>query len=203
MKKLFVLILLSFYVISNLNAQNHRDNKGKFSLSVQAGVSLMPALYYRNATKPDMVDKVPPAFLFDADYYIIDAVSVGLSFAYQQASFIDEGYWYQVIGGIKKEDVSIKLTRMNFAYRILFHYVNKEHVALYSGVRIGMNIHNVSDNSTDPNYVAEYGSFREVGFAPRLIGLGIKLFIVEDLSIVTEIGIGYPSFMTFGLSYRL
>jgi hypothetical protein len=199
------LILLFAGVLNPASAQDTQTMyKGRFTISGGVGASLMPGLYHNFNNLQVDYGKIKPVFIFSADYYLIELISVGLSFGYQNVHFIETRNNYNPGGGgYVKTDIDISLTRMNFAYHILFHYYRSKNISVYSGVSMGMNYHSITDNSSDPSFQPTTDPFLEFGFAPRLIGLGLDLYVFQDLAINTEIGIGYPSFMTFGLRYDL
>jgi hypothetical protein len=126
-----------------------------------------------------------------------------LSFGYQNVHFTETRNIHVPGGGGSGMKIDVSLTRMNFAYRILFHYYRSQYISVYSGVRVGLNYHFITDSSADLAYQPTLDPFNKFGFAPRLIGLGLDLYVVKDLAINTEIGIGYPSYLTFGLRYDL
>lgn len=201
MVRTFIFSLILLIVIPfSLQAQTE---KGHIFISAEMGVSLL-ASQWQAASSPAVIVNTIPAFLGHLDYAIIDVITIGGAFGYQKVTTVERNHTYMnTLGIIKTEDVNITLTRMNFAYRVLFHYVRNENLDMYSGIRMGLNYYQYSTSSKDINYSLGEESFNEFGFAPQLIGLGIRLYVVKDLAINTEIGIGWPSFFSFGLTYRL
>ncbi len=200
-KTLFVVLFL----VAGLNLHSQENFQGDMTLSGQFGASTMAAWYYNNssATNIDAIHKIPPAYQLNFDYFMLDMLSLGASFSYQRVSFIDRDHPYIKDGVLLKEDVTTYLTRLNFAYRILFHYVRSKTLDVYSGVRIGLNYHTSADNSQDPNYFTSIDPFKEYGFAPQILALGARIYVLENLAITAELGVGYPSFFSAGATFRL
>ena len=196
----FILILLLTTFVS-VQAQT---KKGQFAISADFGASLM-SWEWQVMTSPAVNYKAPPAYQGIVDYALIDKLSIGGAFSYQKVSSINRGYTYvNTLGQKVTEDVVNSLTRMNFSYRILFHYVGTDKIDVYSGIRMGLNYYQDSHTSNDLNYKLQTNElFQGFGFAPQVIGLGIRMYIFQDLAINTEIAVGFPSFFNFGLTYRM
>ncbi len=198
-KRLIIGLLILFTTSIVLQAQTE---KGQIAISAEMGASLL-ALEWEIATELELF-KAPPAFQGNIDYALLDVISIGGAFGYQKISTIERGHVYiNTLGQYKTEDVIVSTTRMNFAYRVLFHYVRSENLDIYSGVRMGLSYYQYSNSSNDLNYSKGSGSFNEFAFAPQIIGLGLRMYVYKDLAVTTELAIGYPSFFSFGLTYRL
>ncbi len=200
-KKLLISLLLLFLFTTFSQAQT---KKGQFAISGNMGVSLL-AFKWQNITALPIDGNAAPAFQGLVDYALLDKLSIGGAFSYQNVTAIDYDYDYVNTSGKKVvEDVQVSVTLMNFSYRILFHYLDNDKIDLYSGIRMGLNYYQNSNSSNDLNYhVDQTNMFNEFGFAPQVIGLGMRMYIFEDLAVNTEIAIGYPSFFSFGLTYRM
>jgi len=196
----FILILLLTTFVS-LQAQT---KKGQLAISASFGASLL-SWEWSVMTSPAVNYKAPPAYQGFVDYALLDKLSIGGAFSYQKVSSINRGYTYVNTSGQKvTEDVVNSLTRMNFSYRLLFHYVGNDKIDIYSGIRMGVNYYQDSHTSRDLNYNLQVeNGFKDFKPAPQIIGLGIRMYIIQDLAINTEIAIGYPSFFSFGLTYRM
>lgn len=200
MVRTFIFSLIFVVIIPfSLSAQTE---KGQIAFSAELGVSLL-AGQWENYTAPALIISTPPVYMGQIDYALLDALSIGGAFGYQKVSTLDKNHSYNNTSGITKtEDVTISLTRMNFAYRVLFHYVRTKNLDMYLGVRMGLNYYQYSNNSNDLNY--KNGSdHNKYGFAPQIIGIGLRIYVIKDLAINTELGIGYPNFFSFGLTYRM
>jgi len=203
-KKLLISLLLLFLFTTFSQAQT---KKGQFAISGNIGASLL-ALKWEGITTPAVIDNAAPAFQGLLDYALLDKLSIGGAFSYQNVTTINHGYKYINTSGKQvTEDVVNSIVLMNFSYRILFHYFDNDKIDLYSGIRMGLNYYQNSHSSNDLNYQInpsnQSNMFNEFGFAPQVIGIGIRMYIYEDLAVNTEFAIGYPSFFSFGLTYRM
>jgi len=207
-KKLLISLLLLFLFTTFSQAQT---KKGQFAISGNMGVSLLSwkweyIIAESASTNVDavVIDNAAPAFQGLLDYALLDKLSIGGAFSYQSVSNISKNNYVNTSGIIVTEDVVNTVTLMNFSYRILFHYLDNDKIDLYSGIRMGLNYYQNSNSSNDLNYhIDQTNMFNEFGFAPQVIGLGIRMYIFEDLAVNTEVAIGYPSFFSFGLTYRM
>ena len=99
-------------------------------------------------------------------------------------------------------DVNYSMTRIRAHFRFNYHYLNKRHIDMYSGVGVGYNtrIHKVTTDVL--NFRDLSGSYAfAYPFSARLTVWGMRVYPHPNVGINMEIGLGGP-LVSAGLSAR-
>lgn len=206
MKRYGIIIFLSFAIL-----QVHAQEK-KHIVGIHAGLSWI-GVFTNMATHyniiADVSTTVTPALTLSYDWKIMDRITVGGAVTRQRFSLRYRNYQYEDENGNEQTDnFRTDLTRLNFAVRGLYHYLQSERKALYSGVRIGINNWSLDTTVKDPKYdVSRYlKRFLNFGLGAtpslQLILFGFKGYFTPNFGVNIETAIGAPHFISFGLIHR-
>ena len=191
--------VILFSAISGTIAQDSKEHKLVFTAN--AGLSLAGTFI----SVTDLVSdesystNVLPAGQLSADYYIIPIVSVGLAGSYQRMAMNYTDY------GTENYNFSAVIGRTNIGIRGLYHYINKKHINMYSGIRFGMTNWNLQLSEDIPEFDPfEYVNFTNGTLAStQIVAFGIRAYFVDYLGVNVEFAIGAPHYVSAGINVRL
>ncbi len=202
MKKIILLpiIALLCFSVNNTMAQGDHSN----ALTVNAGFSLVGNIFsLPDATGAgDIGSYSTPAFQIGYDHFMIDWFSLGAAVSFQQMGIKYESY-VDTDGTIV--DGELKIIRMNFAARALFHYVNRDRLDLFSGLRLGFTNWNISEDFTTNDGSYDYGdvfNFSGTNFSPQVILFGVRGYFTDNFGANMELCAGAPYYFSLGLNYK-
>lgn len=206
MKKHIVIIFLTF-IILQVHAQENKHTVGIHTGFSWIGVFTSVANHYNIGA--DVTTTVTPVLTLTYDWKVMDRITVGGAITRQRFSLRYRNYEYEDENGNEQTDnFRTDLTRMNFAVRGLYHYLQSERKVLYSGIRIGINNWSLDTTVKDPkynvsNYLKRFLNYG-LGATPsvQLILLGFKGYFTPNFGANIETAIGAPHFVSFGLIYR-
>ena len=196
--KLFLALLMTAFVF---NAQAQKS-EGTSVATVGLGYS-----FFNNIIKTslesytDVEVKSVPTIAFSFDHSLTDNFSIGLAGAYQSVTgeftntYFDENLVSQT------ELAKTSISRINIAIRPLFHYGNSDKLDMYSGLRVGYLIRNVTADSDDPNadFSDEFDGNR---FALGLVPFGFRYFFSDNLGINMDLQLGTPYVVSGGIAFQ-
>ncbi len=144
-----------------------------------------------------------PALHLEYNYFFYDRVSLGGGIAYQRIGAFYHDYQYESGGETITENISAKLTRLNFSARALFWYNPNGSFRLYSGFRFGISNWRANTNTTDVNFdIDQYINIvLGASVTPQLILLGADFPVNEHFHVGGELAIGSPYFISGGVGY--
>jgi outer membrane protein W len=196
--KLFLALLMTAFVF---NAQAQKS-EGTSVATVGLGYSLFNNIIKAALETDEDIDvKSVPTIALTFDHSLTDNFSIGLAAAYQSisAEFINT---YNDENSVSQTELSkFTSTRINIAIRPLFHYGNSDKLDMYSGLRVGYLIRNVTVESDDPNadLSEEFDGNR---FALGLVPFGIRYFFTDNLGINMDLQIGTPYVVSGGVAFQ-
>ncbi len=231
MKKITLLTIGLFLAAqtSNLSAGNFTDLnlqtkntgsdddgiKGKIMFNGGIGLNLMgPSLQVKytlssmwsNASYESLRSKQSPMFNFGVDYGLANKFSAGVAFGYQTAKVIIDSYEYNNnTGNSDLVTNTDSWKRIHFAIKGDYHIIAKEHISLYTGVKIGYNHYSMTSTYTkfDPTYTSR------LNVTPSPVSLqahfGINYYFNGMIGFNAEVGIGYggPYIFAAGLAVKI
>ena len=101
--------------------------------------------------------------------------------------------------GILSGRIDSKLTRVNCAFRALFHYANSGKYDLYSGFRLGYTKWKLSAEYSELFKAQE---FKYGTVAPQVILFGFRGYFTDHFGAGGELCIGPPYFLAASVNYR-
>jgi opacity protein-like surface antigen len=179
---------------ANENAEASTTSDYNSQVSLNAGFSLVGSLLNAISSSGGIEgfkSTSLPAIQINYDYTIEKWLSIGAA-----ASFQKLGYEYTDVND-GNEFIDVDLSRLNIAFRPLFHYGNLDNFDLYSGLRIGYEIWSINANTEDYSEA----SFAN-GFSFQLVAFGMRGYFTDNFGANVELGIGSPHFISMGLNYR-
>ena len=196
---LSVIIFISFFSETQAQAQKRKEPK-KTVFTVNAGISLAGSLIRASDLSTDAAysSNVFPVVQISADYYFAPKISVGAAGSYQLMIINYTDY------GTTNYSFTAKIQRTNVGIRGLFHYVNKKHIDLYSGIRFGITNWNLELTEDIPDYEPfEYIPLKNgTLFSAQLVAFGVRTYFTPFLGINIELAVGAPHFLSAGLNLR-
>ena len=200
MKKTKTILTVVFFVfVTSVDAQDYQS-----TLTFNAGFSLVGGLFDIpdvNANDGDVSSYSIPALQVGYDYYLNHWFSLGAAGSVQFMGVNYDEYYYN---STETVEGSLNITRINIAARALFHYVNKDRLDLYSGLRMGFTNWLVTEDLTDETYnYDEILTFNSgINYAPQLILFGVRGYFTDNFGANMELAVGAPHFFSIGLNYR-
>ncbi len=206
MKHLVSLFLIAIIALGSVTmsfAQENQDDKMpelemsyNSTVCANAGFSLVGALFNavaNSSTTEDFSSTGLPAFQVTYDYQVAGFLSIGVAGSVQFMGY----EYYETYANSQDDFVKVDVTRTNIAFRPLFHYGNLDDFDLYSGLRIGYTMWDVSANTEDAS-TEGFGS----GFALQAVAFGMRGYFTDNLGANIELAIGAPHYLSLGVSYR-
>ncbi len=158
------------------------------------GTSIWKFIYFPTTGQ---VTSVSVPYSGTVDFGLSDKFSVGLGCAYQSLTDnIDWGSFYLR----KDEVVDEKMSRLNTAVRLLYHFDASDNADLYMGFRTGLSFWKETNDSGDPYFTP---TIPNKTFPSIQYLLGFRLYIAAGIGIHGEIGLGTPYLAEGGLSFRI
>jgi hypothetical protein len=201
MKKISLILMMTFLGFSAFS----QNVEGQGVVTLDAGYSI-----YANAVKLllDGIDgaggsaeaSLTPVIMVGFDYALTDIFSMGVMGAYQNLGADFQYTWNNGTNDIT-ESVNTAVTRMNFAVTPKFHYGGSENLDLYSGLRVGMNILNFTQNSTDPDFDVP-GSLSGSRLTIGVTAFGARYFFTDNIGMNMELSVGTPYAVAAGVNWR-
>ena len=191
-RNFFLFALVILISVSSVFAQN---DDFKSTISVDAGFSLVGAIF--------KAADLDPTATFSS--YSIPAIEATYDYSIAKWFSLGAGVSYQMMGmevDYQNENFKVKVSRLNFGVRPLFHYGNSGKLDMYSGFRVGMNKWgaSVEDNGTtyklDDYFNASY-------FGAQLVLFGFRGYFTDNFGCNFELAAGSPHFLAIGLNYRM
>ncbi len=141
--------------------------------------------------------KQTPMINAAVDYGLGKKVSVGVAFGYQRAvgTYTDGVFSFQDTW-----------TRIHLAARGDYYIVATDNISLYTGLKVGYNIYNVSttvSNTFYPNYITE------LNVHPSPVSVqahfGFSYYFAKIVGVNAEVGIGYggPYLFALGVTIKI
>lgn len=181
-KQLIFLTIITFSILSintsRLQAQAHE--KGQVGITVNAGYSLIGALFQLASVSSDQVSSIP-VVTGAIDFGVADRFSIGGAVSYQSLTITTtEG----------NETVKDGINCVNVGVRPLFHFGNSDDLDLYAGIRVGVTRWSATTTRNDPDFdpLEEYSAPGLVSLQP-LFG-GTYYFGEGNFGINGEVGFG-------------
>jgi hypothetical protein len=196
--KLFLALLMTAFVF---NAQAQKS-EGTTVATVGLGYSLFNNIIKKALeTDEDLDVKSVPTIALTFDHSLTDNFSIGLAAAYQSVSAEFTNTYFDENSVSQTELSKTSVSRINIAIRPLFHYGNSDKLDMYSGLRVGYLIRNVTVESDDPNadLSEEFDGNR---FALGLVPFGMRYFFSDNLGINMDLQIGTPYVVSGGIAFR-
>jgi hypothetical protein len=142
------------------------------------------------------------------DFGLPKRFSIGLASSYQN-ELVSWGYGLDhVYNGYPI--YSDKVTRVNMAFRLLYHLINNTHIDLYTGIRFGSSYWHDSPSPDNTNIYSVFAYTPSTflsnsnNFVPSFQYVwGLRYFPIKNLGIHVELGIGSPYLVEGGLSFRI
>jgi hypothetical protein len=153
-----------------------------------------------------------PAIALNTDLLIKRDLSLGLCFSMQEMGYNFTGpYNYNAPNGVANGYQNIlswkdTYNRYNVSARGLYHFINKEHFSMYTGVRVGYTWWSRSSNNPDPFYnYSYYDKFKHMTLTPLSVQAiwGIRYFFTDEIGANLEVGLGAPYLLLLGVSVKL
>lgn len=148
-----------------------------------------------------------PLLALSYDYALKDWFSLGVSGAYQgfEGDIVTVSYTrVSDEQRINISEIQIDINRINLSARALFHYGTKPRLDMYSGFRLGVTNWDTTVEPSDPALEEDLQTSNIVGLNPSIqfIPFALRGYVLENLGINFETGIGTPHWISFGLNYR-
>lgn len=202
MKRSILVIILILTLVFRSFAQTQEK---QIAFTFNGGLSLIGNLISSSIGQTANINHTKvPAIQFNADYGISESLSIGGAFSYQPFGAEFRNITYTNSNGTTKVApiLNLSVNRSNLAARILFHYnTRSEDFDIYSGVRMGYTFWSVSHNLSDVVDLLDWvkGSM----FAPQIVLLGFRGYLVENFGLNFELAIGAPHYASMGLIYKI
>lgn len=193
-------------------AQAQYRGGSESAVGVNVGASLVNLLFRavsyadQSGWKSSQIPTVQATY----DYRVAERFSIGgaVSFSHIGVDYEDVTLPKDSLDG-ELQNFDLSLTRINIAARAIFYYTTGKSFELYSGLRPGINIWNISADSTDPDFQAGLDPLDDVKVFARaarpglqIIGLGANIYPSDNIGINLELCIGQPYFAAIGMKYR-
>lgn len=196
--KLFLVSLMTAFVF---NAQAQKS-EGTSVATLGLGYS-----FFNNIIKTslesytDVEVKSVPTIAFSFDHSLTDNFSIGVAGAYQNVSGEFTNTYFDANTVSQTETAKTTISRINLAIRPLFHYGSSDKLDMYSGLRVGYLIRNVTVDSDDPNgdFLDDLDGNR---FALGLVPFGMRYFFTDNLGINMDLQIGTPYVVSGGIAFQ-
>lgn len=197
-----ILSLLFFRATAQTDSLRH-------TISLYAGLSLIPIMVdLQTFNSIGISPNVPylndfasrPAVLLSYDYEINQRISLGFGASSQQfvATYMQYEYESESDTAIYSE-FSETLLRNSISGRVLFHYINRNSVDLYSGLRVCGTFW-VNQNGGSSRFIRNNVS--QQSLAPQVILFGLRGYFTDHFGAGGELCAGPPYFLAGGLNYR-
>lgn len=195
------LLLVSLMTAFVFNAQAQKS-EGTSVATLGLGYSFFNNIIKNSLESyTDLEVKSVPTIAFSFDHSLTDNFSIGVAGAYQNVSgeftntYFDENFDSQT------ETAKTTISRINLAIRPLFHYGSSDKLDMYSGLRVGYLIRNVTIDSDDPNgdFLGDLDGNR---FALGLVPFGFRYFFTDNLGMNMDLQIGTPYVVSGGIAFQ-
>lgn len=199
MKNTLILSVLLTAFVFNAQAQK---SEGSSVATLGLGYSFFNNIIKTSLdTYTDVEVKSVPTIAFTFDHSLTDKFSIGLAGAYQNVSGEFTNTYTDADLNSQTEKAKTTVSRINLAIRPLFHYGNNDKLDMYSGLRVGYLIRNVSVESNDPNgaFLEELDGNR---FALGLVPFGMRYFFTDNIGINMDLQIGTPYVVSGGVAFQ-
>lgn len=196
--KLFLALLMTTFVF-NAQAQN---SEGTSVATVGLGYSFFNNIIKTSLESYTEVEvKSVPTIAITFDHSLTDNFSLGFAGAYQSVTGEFTNTYFDENFNSQTETAKTSISRINIAIRPLFHYGNSDKLDMYSGLRVGYLIRNVTVESDDPNgvFLDDLDGNR---FALGLVPFGFRYFFSDNLGINMDLQIGTPYVVSGGVAFQ-
>jgi len=198
------------------------DVKGKMFITAGVGLNTIRAsLFIKYGLSPLFVDSAKfdwygnygdgpsftstPMFHGIVDYGIGNKFTVGAGAGYQKATITgwEHADYNAASGTYYWSSYTDTWTRLNLGVRGLFHFVRKEKVSLYTGMRLGYNIYSHKTTYGDPFYFSKLNVKPWALSVQALFGFGFYFTKMIGMNSEVGLGVGGPYYFHIGLSCKL
>lgn len=137
-----------------------------------------------------------PAISETVDFGITPHFSLGIAAGYQSGTASYANYINTATS--QPENFTETFSRLNLGGRMLFHFGNDKFDG-YTGLRIGVSLWNVNNNSNDPAFSNAKGS----GSLPSFQDLfGFRFYFTPSIGMHLEFAIGTPYLLEGGVTFK-
>jgi hypothetical protein len=131
------------------------------------------------------------------DIGVTDRLSVGAAYSYQNI-YADFTSFKNTAGDSLAGNYYISITRQNYSMRALLHFGDHDELDFYAGLRLGYTFWTSTTNAVGTKM--DEGRYDD-RFWPQ-VPLGVRYYIIPNLGLGAELGIGPPYYVMFGLHVR-
>lgn len=194
MKKQFLALALVCASFVSMTAQN-MDYRS--TVSFNAGASLFNLASGSSDSETFKGSSIPTLQL-SYDYAIAKWFSLGGALSYNKAKAEDSNYSYiDDNGNFKTGSYKLGISRTTVGLRALFHYGNTGKLDMYSGLRLGVGIWNLSPDTNISDFDAEdaVDGLRN-GVLPQVqvVAFGLRYYVTDNFGLGFETALGSPYF---------
>lgn len=189
----FFVVVFTFLTCHTASAQKESN---QLVITTGMGYSISQSLIKKvlstDLSESEELKSIPLLNLM-VDYGISDQFSLGVAYTFNQFAWEESD--------VNESLTSISFTRHNIAGRGLFHFGRNDDLDLYTGLRMGTTIWDISSEGNDYDDNSDFSVLS--GLSAQGL-FGVRAYFSDVIGVNFEAGLGTgPYFCAGGLSFRL